>query len=199
MRLIKVLLAAVVVVTGLGSVAASASPQGPWLPAVDLSAAGQNSDQPQVAFGDDGTAIAVWVRNDGTSNIVQAAIRPPGGAFGAGVDLSQAGENAGSPQVAFAPNGTATVIWSRLNGTHYIVQAATRPPGGAFGNPVDLSATGQSALNAQIAVAADGTATVVWWRSDGTNRIIQAATRPPGGAFGDPVALSAAGQTAYSP
>ena len=80
--------------------------------AVDLSVAGQNAADPQVAMAADGTAAAVWVRFDGANFIVQAATQPPGGAFAAAVDLSAVGHDANSPQVAVAPDGTATAVWT---------------------------------------------------------------------------------------
>ncbi|MBN8866734.1 MAG: hypothetical protein J0H98_04210 [Solirubrobacterales bacterium] len=196
----KVLFVAVALLVGFGSGSAQAAPQGPWvLPAGNLSATGQNAQAPQVAVAADGTATVVWYRFDGSDNIIQAATRPPGGAFGTPVDLSEAGEGAHAPQIAVAPDGTVTAVWVRSDGSKDIVQAATRPPGGAFGAPVNISAGGQYAQAPQVAVAADGTATVIWVRSNGANDIVQAATRPPGGAFGAPVDLSAAGQSAYIP
>jgi len=178
---------------------APAAPQGPWvLPATDTSATGRNAFIPQIAIAPDGTATAIWSRSNGSNEIIQAATRPPGGSFGAAVDLSATGQNAFDPQVAIAPDGTATAIWSRSNGSNEIIQAATRPPGGSFGAAVDLSATGQNAFGPQIAIAPDGVATAVWVRLGATN-IIQAATRPPGGSFGAAVNLSAAGQDAFDP
>ena len=47
---------------------------------------------------------------------------------------------------------------------------------GTFSAPVDLSATGGSPDGAQIAIGADGEATAVWSRSNGSNYVIQAAT-----------------------
>ncbi len=183
-----------------GPASAAAAPQGPWVqPPTDLSAAGQNADTPQIATAPDGTATAVWQRNNGSNFIIQAATRPPGGGFGSPVDLSAAGHNAGAPHITTAPDGTVTVVWSRLNGSNAIIQAATRPPGGSFGTPVELSEVGQDAFIPQITTAPDGTVTAVWYRSNGSNAIIQAATRPPGGSFGTPVDLSAASQDAFDP
>ncbi|MCB0829221.1 MAG: hypothetical protein KDB62_10485, partial [Solirubrobacterales bacterium] len=99
-------------------------------------------------------------------------------------DLSAAGQNATQPRVTTGPDGAATAIWRRSNGTNNIIQAATRPPGGSFSPPVDLSAPGQDADAPQVVTAPDGTTTVVWQRSDGANVIIQARTRPSGGSFG---------------
>ena len=168
--------------------------------AVDLSETGQNAEQPQIGVAPDGTATAVWRRYNGSNFIIQAATRPPGGSFGEAVDLSETGGGAYLPQIGVAPDGTATAVWTRSDGSSYIIQAATRPPGeSSFGEAVDLSETGQNALGPQIGVAPDGTATAIWDRSDGTNSIIQAATRPPGGSFGEAVDLSETGQNASKP
>ena len=103
------------------------------------------------------------------------------------VDLSAAGQFAGFPPVAVAPDGTATAVW-----VGQVVQTATRLPGRAFAAAVDLSAGGQPAFFPQVAVAPDCTATAVWERSDGANSIVQAATRPPRRAFAPAVDLSLA-------
>ena len=183
-----------------GPASAAAAPQGPWVqPPADLSVTGQDADLPQITTAPDGTATAVWSRFNGSNSIIQAATRPPGGSFGTPVGLSTAGQTAVNPQIATAPDGTATAVWQRSDGSDFIIQAATRPPGGSFGAPVDLSAAGQSAGDPQITTAPDGAATAVWSRSDGSDSIIQSATRPPGGSFGTPVDLSAAGQDALEP
>ena len=90
-----------------------------------------------------GNAIAVWQRFDGTNFIMQAAVRAAGGSFGAPQDLSAAGQTANDPQVAVVGRGNAIAVWSRSNGTNFIVQAAVRAAGGSFGAPQDLSAAGQ--------------------------------------------------------
>jgi len=95
----------------------------------DLSAAGQDAYDPQVAFDGQGNAIAVWSRSNGTNFIVQAAVRAAGGSFGAAQDLSAAGQDAHVPEVAVDGQGNAIVVWSRSNGTNYIVQAAVRAAG----------------------------------------------------------------------
>ena len=200
--LIGVLLATFPVALGIASPAVAA-PQGlRVLPASEISASPVGAFTPQITTALDGTATAVWRRRDSANSVIQAATRPPGGSFGAPVDLSAPGRNATSPQITTAPDGTATAVWRRFNGSDFIIQAATRPPGGPFGAPVDLSAPGQDADLPQITTAPDGTATSVWERSTrsiGYPDIIQAATRPPGGSFGAPVDLTVARLNAYSP
>ena len=179
--------------------ASTRPPDGAFGAPVDLSAIGESANGPQIAAAPDGTATAVWFGPVGSDFVIQAVTRPPGGAFGTPVDISAAGQDAYFPKIATAPDGTATAVWYRNDGSNDIIQAATRPPGGSFGATVDLSANGQSASQPQITTAPDGTATAVWRRDNGSNDIIQAATRPPAGSFGAPVDLSATGEDAFDP
>lgn len=175
------------------------------LPAQTLSGQFGNTPYEQVGVGADGTTTIVWREFDGSNDRVRASTRAPGGTWpnpatpGAVETLSPSGLDASSPEVAVGADGTATAVWIQYDGSNYIVQAATRPAGqAAFGAPQDLTATGLNASNPQIAMAPDGTTTVVWGRSNGSNTIVQAATRPAGQAsFGTPENLSQAGQSAF--
>jgi hypothetical protein len=172
---------------------------GSWSAPQDLSATGQNAEEPAVGVDAVGDAVAVWSRFDGTHFIVQAATRPANGLFSAPQDLSQSGQDAVRQHVAVDANGDAFVDWRRFDGTNYIVQAAVRPAGGAWGAAQDLSAAGQTALQPDIAADARGDAVAVWKRSDGTNFIVQAAALPMGGSWGAAQSLSTAGQNASDP
>jgi hypothetical protein len=92
----------------------------------------------------------------------------------------------------------ATAVWSRYDGSNYIIQSSTSQSGGAWSTPVDLSATGEAAHDAQVTVSSTGLATAVWERYDGSRYIIQSSTSQSGGAWTTPVNLSAAGANAYS-
>ncbi len=170
--------------------------------AVNLSAAGQYAYDPQVAVAADGATTVVWTRrNDAGNLIVQARTRPAGsGTFGGAVDLSIAGQDAESQQVAIGVDGATSVVWRRKNdGVKYIVQASTRPAGSStFGGAVDLSAAGQHAYSPQVAVGVDGATAVVWKRWDGFNDIVQAWIRSAGGGS-TRLNLTALGQDADSP
>jgi hypothetical protein len=182
---------------GLTAPAASAAAR--WLAPLDLSAAGQTALNPHVKVDPQGNTVAVWERFDGTTYIVQSAVRPAGGVWQAPVDLSVAGQYAEVPQLALDPQGNAVAVWTRRNGTNFIIQSASRPAGGVWQAPVDLSLAGGNASNPQVAVDPQGNAVAVWFRSNATNYIIQAAARPAGGVWQAPVDLSVAGQNAYDP
>ena len=143
---------------------------------MDLSAPLQNAGGPQLTASPDGTATAIWTRSNGTNFIIQAATRPPGGVFGAPVDISYPLEDASNPQLAASPDGTVTAAWRHSNGAIFVIQAATRPPGGAFGAPVDLSAPLQRSLQPQLTASPDGTVTAIWGGYNGTDYIIQSAS-----------------------
>jgi hypothetical protein len=182
------------------SVHASVRPAGGSFGApVDLSTPGQDADFSQVALDQAGDAIVVWKRNNGDDRITQAAFRPAGGSFGAPVDLSVPSTNDFDPQVAMDQVGNAIVAWERFNGNETLVQGATRPAGGSFSAPFDLSAPGGDALSPKLAMNPAGDAFVVWYRGDDTQSIVQARARPAGGSFGAPVDLSPPDVDSFEP
>ena len=76
------------------------------------------------------------------------------------------------------PQGDASAVWDRSNGTNSIVQAAQLPVGAsAWQAAQNLSAAGENATAAQVAADSQGDVTAVWQRSNGTNTIVQAAVQ----------------------
>ncbi len=117
------------------------------------------------------------------------------------LDLSAAGHFAQSPQVGVDPQGNAIAVWTRFNGTNYIVQGAVRQAGsGVWQAPVDLSVAGQSAVGPQVAVDPQGNAVAVWIRFSGTHEVVQSAVRPAAnGVWQAPVDVSVTGADAATP
>ena len=172
---------------------------GVWQPSVSVSEDGQNADAPQLAFDPQGNATAVWERSDGSNEIVQAALRPAGGAWQPPVDVSQKGKTAHKPQLALDAAGDALAVWERFDGNNWIVQSALRPEGDAWQPAANLSEVGQDAERPAIAVDPGGDATAVWQRSDGSNKIVQAAYRKAGDTWQKPVNVSQEGHPAFQP
>lgn len=186
---------------------------GAWQSSVDLSATGSSSYLSQVAIDPQGDGIAVWL-NQRTHAIVQAAVRPAGQAWGTPTDLSADNESADDPHVAFDAHGNAIAVWTRSNGVSVIAQAASRPGGGAWQTPVDLSANGDDAVHPQVAVDPQGNATAVWSRNytiqaagyDAAGPLLRDLSIPVSGTAGKPVSFSvspldvwsAIGATAWS-
>lgn len=172
---------------------------GVWSQPADLSVAGRNAKEPQIGIDAAGNATAVWTRSNGSHDIIQASSRPAGGAWSPPQDLSAKERNAREPQIAVSLNGWAVAIWSRFDGADFIVQASYRPRGGAWGQPDGVSEVGEQADEPQVAIDSAGSATAVWSRFDGSDRIIQSSSRPPGGGWSEPADLSEEGGSADEP
>jgi hypothetical protein len=148
-------------------------------------------------------AIALMLAAGTSLSTSGAALATPLGSWlpNPPIDLSATGGNAENPQVATGPDGATTIIWRRVSGSSYIVQAATRAANATtFSTPIDVSTTGQNAGSPQVAIGPDGTTTITWTRYNGSNYIVQAATRAANATtFSTPINLSTTGQDAESP
>lgn len=147
---------------------------------------GRNLD---VGIAPDGSAVAVWTRDPfpigagGGDRTVRISIRSAAtGSWSAPADLSLPG--ADHPAVAVAADGTSIVVWERA-GT---IEAATGDPSGVFTGPLVLSAPASGARVPAVAVDAAGDAVVAWAQD-----AVMVSERSAGGAFGPPIAVSAAG------
>jgi hypothetical protein len=176
--------------------------------AVSISETSAQPQELQVAVNPSGEVAVAWRQTDPSSPIdvnqfsIVASVRPPGGSFSTPVIVSapplSVETEASSPRVAIDAAGDVTTVWSYDNGTDRVIESATRPAGGSFSAPVQLSASGQDAGSPAIAAAAD-VADVAWIRSNGANSLIEASTGLAGGSFSAPVALSTPGEDAFNP
>ncbi len=172
-----------------------------WSSPTTLSQSGQDAWRPWVALSPNGDAVVTWRRSDGTSSVIQASYRKGlSGAWQAAPDtISQTGRDADSPRPAIDATGAVTVVWSRDDGLNTIIQSSTRPASGPWGPVQNLSEAGRDADLPDVAVDPAGNAVAVWMRFDGSNDIIQAATRPTGGLWQELRDLSAPGRSGTEP
>lgn len=96
-----------------------------WSKPLNLSNSMQDADEPQISVAANGSIMAVWKTSDGHNFIVQAAEKPFGEKWGAPITLSESGQDAVSPQLAFDNKGNAAVLWQQSNnGGYNIVQGS---------------------------------------------------------------------------
>lgn len=169
---------------------------GSWGAAVNLSPAGQDAMDPQVAAGRRGAVVAVWRVWDGSRHRVQAVLRS-GDGWSAPAYLSGAGGDAWEPHVAMGERGTAVAVWRQDDGSGSRVHVATLGPQGRWSAPQPLSA--QDAWEPRAAVAADGSAVVAWSRGTGAHHLVEAVTRTGQGRWSAPARLSGGEADAASP
>ena len=149
---------------------------GAWSTPVNISTAGGNSAVPQVTVSSTGLATAVWMRYNGIHYVIQSSTSQSSGTWSSPVNLSLAGGDAYSPEVTVSSAGLVTAVWYRSDGFNFVIQSSTSLNGGAWSTPVNLSLSGQNAVQHQVTVDSSGLVTAVWYRGNGSNTIIQSST-----------------------
>jgi len=151
-----------------------------WSSPYDLSSAAGQARSNQIAINQKGEAIAVWIRDNGSDYVVQESHSPDGGMnWSLAKDLSVVVPTleARAPQIAIDENSNAIAVWYRSNGTYNIIREShSFDAGDHWSPPQDLSLGGPPGGNAfdpQIAFNNNSQAIVVWYRDDGSNRIVQ--------------------------
>lgn len=170
---------------------------GAWEKPVNLSEAGENANAAQVALDPNGDAVAVWNRFNGSNWVVQSASRPSGGTWQQPVHLSEGGDSSEGPQVAVDPRGDAAAVWEHHTEGGELIQGTSRPAGGSWQEPVNLSEPAENTLEPHIGLDAAGDAVMTWERSYDGGEIIQTSYKPAGGSWQQAVNLSAPGASAY--
>jgi hypothetical protein len=95
----------------------------------DLSASGESATHNKIALSADGAmAVAVWLRSNGSNNIVQgatASIDSASASWAAAADISASGRDAENPLVESSAAGTNSIaFWSRFSGSFIFTQSA---------------------------------------------------------------------------
>ena len=185
---------AVAVWRGNGIVEVSSRPAGAagWAPAKQISSAGAVAEAPFVGIDSAGDAVVAWRSLEGKDESIEVSARAGlAGAWSTPHTIVELGEQEigqTEPDLAVAANGAATVVWQRK---HELV-ASSRPAGGAFGGPEEVSEKAADVEGPSVAADAAGDATVVFELEAGADRVISSATRPTGGKWSPPAPVSEA-------
>ena len=89
--------------------------------------------------GADGTVSAIWSETDGRRTAIPASARPDGGVWGTSVAVSAPDRAADDPSLVVDRAGNLTAVWVGSTAFTSVIQASTKPVGGGWGPPVDLS------------------------------------------------------------
>jgi hypothetical protein len=130
--------------------------------------------------------------------VVLAAVAAQAAAtFDEPIPLSQAGQDADSPQVAVDATGDAVFAWERWDGSSWRVQMRTRGAGGALGPVQAVSSSSPINHPPLVGVDADGDAVFAWSRYDGANFRVQLRARTAAGVLSSVQTVSPVGQTSF--
>jgi hypothetical protein len=158
------------------------SPAGVWSAPMAISndyAAG-DLKAPRLAVGPNGTVIAAWERaTSGTTSVLEANTRAPGGAWGSSATLTGAQVFVRGFDLGVGPDGSGWVVWSAEDKSVATLRSNTyfsrRPPGGAWGSGGQGALDGwyTEAHGVALAVASDGGAVALWAGSDSSQPVNQ--------------------------
>ena len=86
---------------------------GAWGEPITLSSSGSTLGNPSLDLNDRGDAVAAWNRWTGTNYAIEASVKPAGGAWEPGRDISVPGVNSAvTPSVSVTEPGDVAAIWA---------------------------------------------------------------------------------------
>jgi hypothetical protein len=177
-------------------VATAAGASAEWSAPVDLSAAAETAEDPQVAVDAAGAATVVWTADAGSHTAVQARRIDPSGTLGPIQEISD-GASGYEPQVAVDAAGVATIVWIDAQTPDGMIRSRRLTAAGGLEDAADVSPTAQSAGDPQVAVDPSGNAIVAWGAFDGANDIVYARRIDTLGTLGTMLVVSAPGESAF--
>jgi hypothetical protein len=127
------------------------------------------------------------------------ASRADAGDWGAPFDLSATGQRAERVRLGADAAGDQFAVWQFEEGSEWTVQAATRPVGGDWGAPVDVSAPASQEPFPALAVNATGEAVIVWSQEVGPKYVIEVAHGGVDDAWTSPTAISDPTTNSFEP
>ena len=153
----------------------------------------KNAFEPQIAVDAAGNAIAVWTQSDGALVRIRANRYAAGAGWGSAQAL-ESGDlgDSRSPQVAVGANGTAVVVWAQSGPSGRTNILANRYVAGAgweVAQLIDLDT--RVSASPEVAIGANGDATAVWEKSDGTRTNIWARHLKAGANWSAPTLIEA--------
>lgn len=173
---------------------------GTWrLPGTQLSSAGQDTMAPRVGVDGAGNAIVAWVRQaGGTYYLESRRYATATDTWSAPAAIATVGVGGAGPDLAVTPSGDAIVAWTSIESVTPLVmtvQAARFAAGtGLWTAAGPISAPGETAFFARVAITPGGDAVAAWSQevTDTTEAIVATRFVAATSTWQAPVVLSAA-------
>jgi hypothetical protein len=127
---------------------------------------GRPTDAPHIAMNAQGSAIAVWIQDDGIGSSVWARRYSIATGWGRAELLET--EQAQNPKIAINANGMAIAMWQQAKGTHCSLCYSSYAPVSDWSqNELILISHHGPASRLQMAIHPSGNAVAVWYQFDG--------------------------------
>jgi len=162
-----------------------------WQSPSTLSPGGGEAFVSGLAVDEAGEATAVWTAGGPGSEVIQSSTMPAHSTWQPASDLTGPERHPRGAAIVADAKGDELLSWASSGGANTIVRARARAAGAAWGQVLNLSAPGGSALPGGSAVSAVG-AVLSWQRQNpDLTRSVQSASFPLTGALADPAVIPA--------
>lgn len=179
----------IVSVLGFGT-PASAATAGSWTTPTVVSSGTSDIGDTQILSDSQGNLTALWVENVGSIYVLKSASQPSGGSWSSAVTISPSGKNVDSAKLVIDDSGNLTAVWRTSENPNYTLQSATKPLGGSWSGPVNITPVGQTISGTSLVVDGSGGITAAWSIFDGTGWQLQSATKANGASWSSPTNVS---------
>jgi hypothetical protein len=155
---------------------ASRAPGGSWSAATNISNNAGWSFQPEIVVGGDGSLHVVWHDHTSGNRQILYASKPVDGPWSPPTQVWSNGGTSSFPALAVGEDGYLHLVWEERTPDNWEILYATRPPGGSWASPENVSGSVRKSRRPGLAVAGDGSPHVVWQgEAEGNLRLYYAA------------------------
>ncbi len=170
-----------------------------WSSVSGVTPADLNGSQPVFTSDAKGNMVVVWLETT-SPNTLRASQKLVGHGWSAPVIIGQGDSYSVSDiRVTTDKLGNTTAMWVATSGGSTSLETAELPAGGQWRAAQAIDANGRAFQHLQVALAPNGSITLAYQRTDGSDYRVESVTRKFGQAWTAPVVLSAAGSSAYEP
>ncbi len=170
-----------------------------WSPPTDITEQGTDSELPWITTDPQGNIHVLWLRAVDSKQILQVSSKSPEGDWSAPVTLTEEIQISWIPLIKSDFQGNLIATWCIYDGPYMYVQCSMKSAGGSWSAPFTLSANEQISDIPTVEIDHLGNITVAWISNIGSDRLIQARTKPFGGNWGNIQTVSEAGGSASEP
>ncbi len=178
---------------------ASRPPGGDWSEPENVSRNEGGSFRPAIVAAADGSLYAVWHDDTPGDYDIFFAEKPAGGDWSAPANISNNPGWSFHPEIALAADGTLHVAWHDNQAGNWEILYASRPPGGRWSEPLNLSQDSETSWFVALALEPSGTLDAAWVNGAGPDRRVLLASRSLDGDWSAPVVISPPGTQASAP
>lgn len=169
---------------------ATKAPGGKWSAPINISNSSGSSYWPSMAVGADGSVHVAWHDDTSDNWEILSASRGPDGLWSPATDISGSEGTSFIPKLFVESDGLIDAVWQDNTSRNWDIFSASRPPGGPWSAPLNISRSDGDSAPFAAAQSADSSLRVVWRESAPSGPRLLSASKSPGGPWSAPEDVS---------